>query len=129
VAGRDRGLQHVVAIRTAESLRAIQGRQPALDQEPIPARPILIEQQDRATIGRGARRGARGLQLHQRDQTVDFGIARRESDQHAAQAQRLLAQGRAHPVRAGRRGIAFVEDQIDHTQDGVEALVALRRIR
>ena len=44
------------------------------------------------------------------------GSLRREFGQHAAQAQRLVAQRRAHPVLARGRRVALVEDQVDDLQ-------------
>ena len=52
-----------------------------------------------------------------------------ELGQDATQTKRLLAQRRSDPVRARCRGIALVEDQIDHLQDGGEAGNALGAAR
>ena len=58
VAGGDGGLQHVRPRgprRPAERLGPRQRRKPAPDQEPVPARAVLVEQQDRlAVAGRHA---------------------------------------------------------------------------
>ena len=58
-------------------------------------------------------REARRLDLHQRDQAVDLRLLRSELGQDAAEAQRVLAQRRPHPVVAGGRRVAFVEDEVD----------------
>ena len=47
VAGGDRGLQRVRARRAAEPLGALERGQPAADQQLVPARAVLVEQQDR----------------------------------------------------------------------------------
>jgi hypothetical protein len=44
---------------------------------------------------------------------VDLRLLRRQPRQDAAEAQRLLAQRRPHPVVAGGRRVAFVEDEVD----------------
>ncbi len=71
----------------------------------------------------GPRAGARagGLDLHERDEAVDLGLGRDELCQHAAEAERVLAERGAHPVLAGGRGVAFVEDEVDDLEDGGEA--------
>ena len=87
--------------------------QPAPDQQPVPARAVLVEQQDGLAVGPDARPRPRGLQLHQRDEPVHLGLARRQLGEDAAEAQRLLAQRRPHPVVARGRRVALVEDQVD----------------
>ena len=47
--------------------------------------------------------------------------------QHAAQAQRVLAQRRPHPVVAGGRRVALVEDQVDDLEHRRQARRAARR--
>ena len=54
VAGGDRRLQRVRAQRAAQSLGALERREAAPDEQLIPARAVLIEQQDR--LARRARR-------------------------------------------------------------------------
>ena len=106
MAGGDGGLQRVgperpAALR-AQGLGTLQRQQAAADQQPVPAAAVLLHQQHRSALRIDARRGARGLQFHQRDQAVHLGLARRQFGQHAAQAQRLAGQRRAHPVAAAR---------------------------
>jgi hypothetical protein len=45
---------------------------------------------------------------------VDLWLVRRQLGEDSAQAERFLAQGRAHPIVARRRRVALVENQIDH---------------
>ena len=47
---------------------------------------------------------------------MDLRLLRRERGEDAAEPQRVLAQGGAHPVVAGGRAVALVEDQIDDLQ-------------
>jgi hypothetical protein len=60
---------------------------------------------------------------------VHLRLGRGQARQQPAQTQRLLAQGRAHPIVAGRRRIPLVEDQIDDLQYGRQPLGRLGRRR
>ena len=51
----NRGLQRVRTLRAAELFGALEGCEPAPDQQAIPARTILLEQQDRLAGGTDAR--------------------------------------------------------------------------
>ena len=113
VAGGDRGLQRVRAERAAELLGALERGETATDEELIPARAVLIEEQDRLSRRADARPRARRLDLHQRDEAVDLGLLRDELGQDAPEPQRVLAERGPHPVVAGRRRVALVEDEVD----------------
>ncbi len=65
------------------------------------------------TRGTDSCRRSRGIHLHQGEKSVSLRLLRRNADEHPSQSQRLIAQGRADPVFAARRRIAFVEDQIN----------------
>src|SRR5438132_7830649 len=69
------------------------------------------------------------MDLHERDEAVDLGLVRGELGQDATQTERLYAKRRSDPVLARRRGIPFVEDQVDHLKDGGEARNALGATR
>ena len=59
------------------------------------------------------------------------GSPRRQLRQNAAEAQRVLAERRAHPVVAGRGRVAFVEDEIDdaeHRRQTRRELAAARHL-
>ncbi len=58
-------------------------------------------------------RRPRRLDLHQRDEAVHLRLRRGELGQDAAEAQRVLAQRGPHPVVAGGRRVALVEDEVD----------------
>ena len=62
----------------------------------------------------GAR--ARGLDLHQRHEAVHLRLVGREPREDAAEPKRLLEQRGPHPVVARRRGVALVEDEVDHLE-------------
>jgi len=113
VTRRDRGLERVRAVRAAERLRPLERREPATDEEPVPARTVLVRQQDGLAAGSDARVEPRRLDLHQRDESMHLGLARHEPGDDAAEPKRVVAERGPHPVVAGRRGVALVEDQVD----------------
>jgi len=51
---------------------------------------------------------------------VDLRLLRSEFGEDAAEAQRVFAEGGAHPVVAGGGGVAFVEDEVDDFEHGRE---------
>ena len=78
----------------------------------------MIEQQHRFTARPYARVQPRCLDLHERDEAMDFGLLRGQFRLDAAQAKCVFAERRAHPVFTGRRGVTFVEDEVDHFKNG-----------
>jgi hypothetical protein len=120
VARRDRRLQRVGAALFAQRFGARQRREAAVNQQLIPARAILLQQQDGLAVRAHPRRGARGLDFHQRGQAVHLGLVRHQPAQDAPEAQRIFAQRGSHPVVTGGRRIALVEDQVDDLEHGGE---------
>ena len=114
----DRRLERVEPRRRAELLRAGEAVEPARDELRVPGGPVLIEEQDGVARGVDARGGARLLQLHERDEAVRLGLARRQLDEHPPEPQRVLAEPRPHDVVARGGGIALVEDEVDDAEDG-----------
>ena len=110
----DGGLQDIGAGRFSKLLSALEGCEATADEEIVPAGTILIEQQDGLAALPGARVQPRSLNLHQRNEAVNFGFFRRKLGKDAAKAQRIFAECGAHPVFAGRGGVTFVEDEVDH---------------
>ena len=90
---------------------------------------VLIEQENRLPGGSDPTTQTGRLDLHQRDQPMDFRLGRDELGQDSAQAERLLAQRRPNEVLAGSRGIPLVEDQVDHLEDRRKARRALGSVR
>src|SRR3954471_21373942 len=129
MAGRDRGLQEVWSRIATERLGASERVEPSPDEELIPPGAILIEEQDR--LARGARAGAqaRGLDLEQRDEAVHLPLCRNELGEDPNQPESVLAERGPYPVIAGRRRVAFVEDEVDHFEHGREARRKLRPAR
>src|SRR6267142_4149435 len=87
----------------------------------IPAGAVLVEKQDGFAGGAYAGGGAGGLDFHQGDEAMDFGLLRGEFGEDAAETQGFFAERGAHPVVTGGGGIAFVEDEVDDFEDGGEA--------
>ena len=87
----------------------------------VPKRAILIEQQDRLAGWTDSSVSPGGLNLHQGDQTVDFGFLRREFGEDAAEAEGVFTEGGADQVVSGGGGVALVEDEVDDFEDGGEA--------
>src|SRR5215218_918068 len=75
--------------------------------------------------GPRARRPPRVGQQHQREQARDLAVVGQQRVDRAGEADRLPRQLRALELRAGRRGVALAEDQVEHVQHGGEALRAL----
>lgn len=122
VAGGDRGLEGVGAVRPAERLRPREGREAAGDLGSVPEATVLLEEQHRRAAGVLARRRARRVELHERDEPVHLGLGRRELREHAPEAEGLLAELATHPAPAGGRGVALVEDEVDDLEHRGEAL-------
>src|SRR5439155_26656672 len=110
-------------------LRTLEGRQAAADEQPVPARPVLLKQEDRLPGQSDTSTQTRRVYLHERQEAVDLRLVRGEFGQDAAQTERLFAKRWSDPVLARRCGIALVEDQIDHLEDGGEARHALGAAR
>lgn len=120
----DGGLEGVGA-----GARPVQGFDSAPDQHPVPFGPVLVGEQHRLAVRAGAGGDAGGLELQQRRQPVHLGFLGHQARQDPGQAQRVLAQGGADEIVAGRRRVALVEDEVDDLQDGGEALIAVGAVR
>ncbi len=104
--------------RIHECLGPHERGQSTTDQQLIPAGTVLLHEEYRLSSRADSRARARCLDFHQRSETVNFGFGRHELGQDARQTQRLVAQCGPHPILAGGRGIAFVEDQIEDFEHG-----------
>src|SRR5438876_144094 len=85
VAGGDRRLQGIRTQGAPEPLSALERLQAPADEQAIPARSILIEQQDGLAGRPNSSHKPRGLDLHERDNTMDFRLGWRELGKDAAQ--------------------------------------------
>ena len=95
----------------------------------IPKRAVLIEKQDRLSRGTDSSARSRSLNLHQRDQAVDFRLIRNQSRENSAESQRIFAERRAHPVFTSGGRVAFVEDEVDHFENGRQTRRKVRSAR
>ena len=111
--------------RTAERFGAASAASPRRISSRSQRRAVLVEQQHRLARGPTRAPQPRRLDLHQRDEAVDFRLLRRELGENSAQPQRVLAEGRPHPVVARGRGVALVEDEVDDLEHRRQTLGAL----
>src|SRR5882757_3904665 len=100
MAGDDCRLERVKAARSAKLARPPERLQSPPDLELVPKRAVLVEQENRLAGSVDARRDARGIQLHQREQSMGFGLDRRDRGEHAADAKRFMAELGTQPIRA-----------------------------
>lgn len=91
--GGDCGLKRIRTVHSAELFRLLECGQTATDEEVIPQRAVLIEEQDRLSQGADPSLGARGLNLHERDEAMDLGFLRNELGQDTPETRRILAEG------------------------------------
>ena len=74
----DRRLQRVRAQRATEALRALERGEAAADQQPVPARAVLVREEDRLPRRPDPRPQPRRLDLHQGNEAVDLRLPRCE---------------------------------------------------
>src|SRR5262249_7295754 len=129
VAGSDRCLQRIGAPGTGEAFRAIERGEPSANQELVPPGAILIEQQNGLSRGTDPSPGTRRLELHQRDETVNLWFSWGELGENSAQAERIFAEPRPHPVISCGGGVTLVENQVDHLEDGGKTGAEICRTR
>jgi hypothetical protein len=86
----------------------------------VPQRAILVLQQHELTVVVHARVAARVVQQHQGHQAAHLALVRHQREQHAAQADRLLAQLAADHGVGTRREVALVEDQVEDGEHGAQ---------
>ncbi len=88
----------------------------------MPERPVLLVQRDEVARGRRARVAPGIVEEHQREEAKHLRPVRQQRVEQPREADRLRAQAGTHKLVAGSRGVALVEDQIDHGKHGCEAL-------
>ena len=122
-------LDHIRAAGAAQRRGAVERGQAAANQELIPQRAVLVEQQNRFACGPDARARTRGLDLHQGDEAVHFRLARGEPGEDSTQTYGVVAEAWPHPIVTGRRGIAFVENEIEDAEHRRHSFGELRPAR
>src|SRR5215469_3112967 len=125
----DRRLQGVRTTTPAWLLGALQRRQPPPDQQTVPLRAVLFEQQDRLSRRVHPRPQSRRLYLHQRYQPMHFRLLRRQPRQNPPQPQRVFTERRPHPVLARAGRVPFVEDEVNDLQHRRQPRAQLRSTR
>jgi hypothetical protein len=121
----DRGLD-LIGTGRAVAHRLVDQREAFGDQGRVPARAILIVEQDRVAVGIEARVRACVLEEHERGEAHDLGLTGEQAEQEPGQADRFLAQLGAIAIAAR---VTLVEDQVDHRGDDAESLGAFDRAR
>ncbi len=109
----DRCLQQIGPV-AAQRERTIERRAPGRDLRAVPQRAVLIGEQHDLAVAH-ARGAARVVQQHQREQTEHLGLVGHQLGERGAEADRFGAE-RAAPV------VALVEDQVEHSEHGGEAV-------
>ena len=107
--GGDGRLQGIKAARAGQFARPTERQHPPPDLQLVPQGAVLVRQKDRLADRVGARRHARGVELHQGQQPMGFGFVRCDYGEHAAQAERLVAELRPQPVLAARGSITSLK--------------------
>ena len=95
-------------------------RLPLVDPRPVPARPILVLEQDELAGGSGPRLPARVVEEHQRQEPEHLRLVRHQCAEHPDEADRLGRQLAPDEPVAGGRAVALVEHEIEHAQDAIE---------
>ena len=114
---RNRRLNRIRTSHPTKLLRPFQRRQSPVDEQSIPLRAILIQEQNRLSRRTHSRLRPRRLNLHQRHQSMHLRLFRNKSHQNSPQPQRLFTQCRTQPVIPRSCGISFIEDEIDDLQN------------
>ena len=92
----------------------------------VPERAVLVLEQHEVAVRRGARRAARLVQQHQREQAHRLGLGQ-QLDEQAPEADRLAREVGARQRLARGRRVALVEHEVDDAQHRVEPLRQARR--
>ena len=85
-------------------------------------RSILFRERDQLAVRPGARRAPGIGQQHQRQQSGDLAVVREEVVHRPGEPDRLVREIAALQVGADAAGVALVEDQVEHVQDGAQPL-------
>jgi hypothetical protein len=94
-----------------------------VDEARVPARAVLVVQQDDGSPVALKRAGAGVLQQHERQEPHQLGLGREHAQQQAHQPDGLVGQRRALGLGGG--AVALVEHQLQHGGHGAQALGAL----
>ena len=121
---RDRGLQEIRAHRAARhrvghELHALR------DRFLVPERSILLVERDDLAVRSRSRGAPRVGEEHEREEAAHLAAVREELVRRAREADRFTREIHALVRLPRARGVALVEDEIEHVEDGAEARVSL----
>jgi hypothetical protein len=120
----DRGLQLVGAERLVGERFGDEG-DTLVDARALPEASVLLGEGNEAAVSASAGRSPRVCQQHERQETGDLSVLRKQSPDIAGESNRLRGQLASLQVGTGRCAVAFVEDQIEDVQDDSQPLGAL----
>ena len=84
----------------------------------VPTRPVLLVQDDEVSGIVDPCRPPRVVDEHQRQEAESLGLVGHQGAHGPGQPDRFGAQALSHEVRAGGGGVALVEQEVQHRQDG-----------
>jgi hypothetical protein len=92
------------------------------DQAVVVKRPVLVGEQHQRSVGSAPRGPARGDEQHQREQAGHLRLVGHQDLQHPGQPDGLVAQLVTDQLRAAGRDVALGEQQVQHVEDGGQAV-------
>ena len=116
----DRRLQRVRARRPPQRQRAVDERQRLADHRAVPALAVLLLEQHEVAVGADPRRAPRVVEEHQREQARRLRLVGQQQVDDPREPDRLRREVLAHDRVARGRGVALVEDQVEHGEHGGE---------
>ncbi len=105
----------------SESARS-SARFPSSDPGLVPARPVLLVEQDQRPVRRRPRVAPGVVEEHQRQQPERLRLVRHQDGEQLGEPDRLLAEVCAQVPLATARRVALVEDEVEDGQHGAEPL-------
>ena len=116
----DRRLERVRARRPPQRERAVDERQRLADHRAVPALAILLLEQHEVAVRADPRLAPRVVEEHQREQPGRLRLVGQQQVDDPGEPDRLRREVLAHDRVARGRGVALVEDQVEHREHGGE---------
>ena len=123
----DRRLERVRARRPPQRERAVDERQRLADHRAVPALAILLLEQHEVAVRADPCRAPRVVEEHQREQPGRLRLVGQQQVDDPGEPDRLRREVLAHDRVARGRGVALVEDQVEHREHGGEPVRRARR--
>ena len=125
VHGGDRGLELVRAER--RRLQRVRDERNALfDERLVPEGAVLLGEWDQRAVGAGTRRAPRVGEQHEREEPGHLAVVGEQAADFAGEADGFTREIRTLQIGARRRGVALVEDQVQHLQHDAQPVGELR---